>query len=79
MWSRFVPGTTKYLHPNRGHQSYREPPSRTGVHQLLNPEQAANAEQNKQECEKNLEEATALIKYVFATSRDAKRKTETWY
>ena len=25
MWSRFVPGTTKCLHPNRGHRSYRGP------------------------------------------------------
>ena len=24
MWSRFVPGTTKCIHPNRGHRSYHE-------------------------------------------------------
>jgi hypothetical protein len=29
MWSRFVPGTTKCLHPNRGHWSYRGIPSGT--------------------------------------------------
>ena len=31
MWSRFVPGTTKCLHPNRGHRSYRGLRSGTGV------------------------------------------------
>jgi hypothetical protein len=31
MWSRFVPATTKCLHPIRGHRSYRGLPSGTGV------------------------------------------------
>ncbi len=31
MWSRFVPGTTKCLHPNREHRSYRGLRSGTGV------------------------------------------------
>ena len=31
VWSRFVPGTTKCLHPNRGHRSYQGLPSGTGV------------------------------------------------